>query len=137
MKFLLALLFPITSWASNCNEVQVKIIFDKKPVVTKETLCSEKTPDSMVFYVSKSCVDKKCEILKRKKEDLTIKNYTGNMGSPGFKLCSELGGVPQIFEFAVIGSTLWQSTDRCLFEKDFVEISLLSREWKSFIKKQY
>ena len=135
MKYLIPLLFPFTVMASTCKDYQVKIIFDRKPVITKETFCSQKSFDNMIFYVSKNCVDNKCEVLKRKKTDLVIKDYTSNMGSPGFKLCSELGGIPQIFEFAPAGSNLWQSADRCLFEKDFVEISLLTHQWKTYIKK--
>ncbi len=135
MKLALLLLsIPLISFADTCSDVQVRIIFDRKPVITKETVCSHKTSDNMVFYISKSCVDQKCEILKRRKTDLAIKDYNSNMGSPGFKLCTELGGVPQIFEFSK-DSSLWQSTERCLFEKDFVEISLLTREWKNNIKK--
>ncbi|MBC7713891.1 MAG: hypothetical protein H7177_11160 [Rhizobacter sp.] len=138
MKKLFFTLFILASgnlYAKPCNEVQVRIVFEGRPAVTKETLCSIKTPDNMLFYISKSCEDKKCEILKRKKSKFEIKDYTGNLGSPGFKICDELGGIPQIFEFSR-GSDLWQSTERCLFNKnDFVEISLLTREWKSFIKK--
>lgn len=121
--------------ADICQDYQVKIIFERKAVLSKETLCSHKSSDNMIFYVSKNCADSKCDILKRKKTDLVIKDYTSNIGSPGFKLCNELGGIPQIFEFAPVGSKLWQSADRCLFEKDFVEISLLTKEWKNFIKR--
>ncbi len=135
-KILFLLLFSQNTFAANCESVQVKIIFDRKPVYSKETLCSQKDSDNILFYVSSGCAKGECEILKRKKSTLTIKNYYHNIGSPGFKLCEELGGVPQIFEFLKPKSALWQSTDRCLFNKDFVEISLLTKEWKSYIIKQ-
>ena len=135
LLIVLSIVFSISALASDCNDYQVKIIFDRKAVITKEILCSQKSTDNMIFYVSKNCFDKKCEILKRKKIELIIKDYTSNLGSPGFRLCSELGGIPQIFEFTSTLANLWQSTERCLFEKDFVEISLLTKEWKNYIKK--
>ena len=135
MKFLICLLFLISfsAFAANCDSVQTRIIFYKKAVLAGETLCLMKTADSMIFYLSKSCADKKCEILLRKKTNLIIKDYYSNFGSPGFKLCFELGGVPKIFEFSK-DKVLWQSAERCFFEKDFVEISLLTRLWKNHIK---
>lgn len=136
MKVLILFLLSTTTLWASCDEVETKIIFDKKAVYKKEVICIQKTSDNMIFYVSKSCLDHQCEILKRKKKKLVLKDYHHNIGSPGFKLCEELGGVPQIFEFAKdkkIG--LWQSTERCFFNNDFVEISLLTREWKSSIKK--
>lgn len=137
MKTLIFFLLASTKlWASSCDDVETKIIFDKKEIYKSEVLCLKKTSDNMVFYVSKSCAEDQCEVLKRKKKEILIKDYHHNVGSPGFKLCEELGGVPQIFEFAKdkkIGH--WQSSERCFFGKDFIEISLLTREWKSFIKK--
>lgn len=129
--------FSFHAHANNCQDVQVKIIFDKKTKISKEVLCTKKTPDNMLFYVSRSCVDDGCEILKRKKEMILIKDYYRSIGSPGFKLCEFLGGLPQIFEFSKDQTPKeWESTERCLFgDQDFVEISYLSREWKRFIKR--
>lgn len=122
-------------YAETCEEVKVRIIFNKKAVITKEILCQIKTVDHMLFYISKSCADNACEIMKRKKYRLLIKDYNSNLGSPGFKLCTELDGVPQIFEFSK-GSDIWESSERCLFgARDFVEISYLTREWKALIQK--
>ncbi len=121
--------------AKICENMNVRIIFDKKEVIFKEVICFIKTSDNMLFYLSKSCQEGRCEILKRKKSNIKISNYNANIGSPGFKLCMELGGVPQIFDFSK-DSLSWQSSERCLFEKDFVEISLLTREWKNFITKK-
>lgn len=136
-RIILTIGFLLTfSDVSACEEVDIKIIYDRKTEFSKEILCSQKTSDNMIFYLSKSCVNDGCDILKRKKTTLEIKNYASQMGSPGFKICEALGGIPQIFEFKKIKSSQWQSTERCLFEKnDFVEISLLSRDWKKFIKK--
>lgn len=134
--FLYSVFICILTEVNACEEVEIKIIYDKKEEFSKEILCSKKTADNMIFYLSKGCVDDACDVLKRKKNTLVIKNYNSQIGSPGFKICEALGGIPQIFEFKKSHSTKWESTERCLFEKnEFVEISLLSREWKKFIKK--
>lgn len=134
--FLLATIYSSTLFAKpTCEEAKIKIIFDKKPIITSEILCLRKTAENMVFYISETCAQGECEVLNREKKILEIKDYTSTVGSPGFKLCTELGGVPQIFEYSTKKDKgKWQSTERCLFgAKDFVEISLLVREWKSFI----
>lgn len=119
--------------ADDCFLTTTKIIFNRTPELEKATLCEYKTSDKMLFYVSKKCTKGNCEILKREKKPIVIKNYQSVMGSPGFKLCDALFGVPQIFDF-LDRQKKWQSTERCFFGRDFVEISLLTREWKSFIK---
>jgi len=135
---LMALILTASSkgMAQECQDYQTKIIFDQKTVIEKEVLCKKKTADNTVYYVSKSCAKETCDILVKKKSAIKIKNYTGNMGSPGFKLCFAMGGVPQIFEFqALKNPSEWESSERCFFGKDFVEISLLMREWKGFVNR--
>ena len=132
IKILSVLLFSFNLHAE-CFQVETKIIFDSKPVLAKETLCSLVDSDKMLFYVSKTCSSQQCDILKRTPAPLKINGYYQNLGSPGFKLCEALGGVPQIYEFKKKGKD-WESTDRCMFGKsDFVEISFLSLRWKKFI----
>lgn len=130
---LILFIFSTQLIADDCFQTSTRIIFDRKTEQEAITLCKKKTADKLVFYVSKSCDNDRCEILKRSKKNLPIKSYLGNRGSPGFKLCEELEGLPQIFEFQD-QSKKWQSTERCFFGKeDFVEISLLTYEWKAFI----
>lgn len=135
MKIIIPLvIFFTTTLHAECFKVETKIIFDSKPVLTKETICTIVDADKMLFYVSKSCEDNSCDILKKAPKKIVIKNYYQNLGSPGFKLCEALGGVPQIYEFKKSKAKQSESTDRCLFGKqDFVEISYLSQKWKSFI----
>ena len=132
--FLISFLFSFSLFANtDCFETATKIIFDQKTINEKITLCEKHTSDKMLFYISKSCLDDKCEILSRHKKTLIIKKYINNLGSPGFKLCEELGGGPQIFDFQDRKKN-WQSSERCFFGKaDFVEISFLTKEWKNFI----
>jgi hypothetical protein len=127
------ILFSFSTQAE-CFPVQTKIILGGKTEIEKSTLCKKKMDDEMLFYVSESCDKGLCEILKRPKKNISVKNYKDNIGSPGFKLCEELGGIPQIFEFKTQAGT-WESTERCFFDKaDFVEISLLTREWKQYVQ---
>jgi hypothetical protein len=134
MKMLFLFLLSLNATAA-CFPVTTKIIFSGKEEKEKSVLCEKKTADHMLFYTSESCDGDKCEILKRAPKKIVIKNYKANIGSPGFKLCEELGGVPQIFEFQKLNVKEWQSTERCFFgKKDFVEISLLTHEWKSFVQ---
>lgn len=119
---------------AECLKAETKIIYQRKAEMAEEILC-EKNIGKIVFYVSKSCVNDQCAILKRPKKTLAIKDYHGNFGSPGFKLCAELGGVPQIFDYK-FAKTDWKTAARCFFGKDFVEISLLTQEWKSMINDQ-
>jgi hypothetical protein len=119
-----------------CKNAETRIIYQAKPELSNEVLC-EHSVGKLLFYVSKSCEENsspECEILKRPKKNIVIKNYRSNFGSPGFKLCSELGGVPQIFDFKFNQKDQWKTSERCFFEKDFVEVSLLTNEWKKFIK---
>lgn len=136
MKILiLFFLFPFVLEAE-CFPVTTKIIFQGKAETAKNQLCKKRTKDGMLFFVSKSCEKDQCEILKRTPKNLIIKKYKDSIGSPGFKLCQELGGVPQIFEFQLdlAKEKKWQTSERCYFEReDFVEISLLTHEWKRFI----
>jgi hypothetical protein len=116
-----------------CFETTIKFYYNGKLEFEKNQLCRKSYEDKKTFYISKSCVNDQCEILKRAKKPIEIKDYISNLGSPGFKLCFALDGVPQIFEFEN-QQKKWLSSERCIFKNnDFVEISLLSREWKNLI----
>lgn len=139
LLFFCFLVFSIEASEKSCEMHNVKIIFDKKPIVSNEEMCRFIDEDNSLYYMSKSCLFYGCEVLKKKKGKLVIPNYYGKIGSPGFKLCEELGGVPQIFEFQKksVSKNDWQNTERCLFNKrDFVEISYLTKEWKTYIKSE-
>lgn len=133
MKIIILLLSVNSLFAKDCFETTTKIIYMKKAEIETVTLCKNKTSDKMLFYTSASCLNNKCEILKRTKKKIAIPDYTGSIGSPGFKLCQSLGGIPQIFDFQD-ESKLWKNSERCFFgREDFVEISLLTHNWKNYI----
>lgn len=119
---------------AECENYQIKIIFEGKDVFTKEVMCAIKDEENMRYYVSQSCKNEDCEIFKKNIKPLKIKNYFSRVGSPGFKLCDHLGGVPQIFSFKKNSEKNWQTSERCLMNlSDFIEISLLTDKWKKHI----
>lgn len=124
------------SFASSCNDYKIKIVYNKKDQLSKEKMCTFIDEDKTLYYMSESCLFYGCSVLKKKKENLVIPDYHSKIGSPGFKLCLELGGLPQILEFSLPSDNgHWQSTERCLLnEKDFIEISFLTKEWKNLVK---
>lgn len=133
MKMIILFLWINSLFAKDCFETTTKIIYMKKIEVEKTTLCKKTTTDKMLFYISPSCQNDQCEILKRTKKKIVIPSYMKNTGSPGFKLCHALGGIPQSFDFQD-EKKLWNSTERCIFNRDdFIEISLLTHDWKKFI----
>ncbi|MBP9681304.1 MAG: hypothetical protein KBD76_07860 [Bacteriovorax sp.] len=134
-KWLTLFFWSSTLCASDCTPARIKMINFQKEVITQEVICFlPPASNRNTYIVSESCVEKKCEILKREKKPIIINHYMKNFGSPGFKLCDALGGSPQIFEFQV-NTDKYLSTERCLFgENDFVEIALLSHEWKHLIE---
>lgn len=122
-----------------CFPAEIKVINHGQEELSKETLCGVTEEKGLLFYVSKGCEDNQCEILKRPFKTLVIKDYRGNIGSPGFKLCRALEGMPQIFEWKNTDSSeknKWSAAERCFFGKEFVEIPLLTKKWKPFIKKK-
>lgn len=108
---------------------KTQIIFKGKKEISDEEICFI-NKEGITFLVSKSCEKLQCELLKKKIKNITIPENNLSIGSPGFKLCYELGGVPQIFEFTKSNSNS-ETTDRCFYGKsDFVEISLLIDIWR-------
>lgn len=82
------------------------------------------------LLISKNCMKKKCEVYKALENVAGVKMEIFNpVGNPGFNLCNEIGGFPQIIEF--YDSVEWYKLNRCYFSKDksFVDTSYLIKEW--------
>lgn len=80
--------------------------------------------------ISKNCLRKKCEVYTALKNVADSKmEIFSPVGNPGFNLCNELGGFPQIIEF--YDSVEWYKLNRCYFSKDksFIDTSFLISEW--------
>jgi len=132
--FLIALSYTGLVYSSTCEDMKIKIIYDRKTKINKEKMCRFIESDKTMYFMSESCLFYACDVLKKKKVKLVIPDYYSSIGSPGFKLCRDLGGLPQIYEYQEKQNKNWESTERCIFnDKDFVEISFLTYEWKNYI----
>jgi hypothetical protein len=63
--------------------------------------------------LSKNCQQKKCRAFEDKRK-FKISLLVSQIGKPGFKLCRELGGQPEIVNFFVQNRSY--KLDRCLFK---------------------
>jgi len=122
-----------------CFESKSGYILKQKEISTKENICSIEFQDK-IFYVSKKCFDQKKLIpcshgFQEPLKEMEIKGLLGEFGSPGFKICYELKGEPQIFTFKSPVSNEIEETDRCLFKNgEWLEIPLLVERYKGKLK---
>jgi hypothetical protein len=80
--------------------------------------------------VSKNCINGKCKVLKALSDILGTKlKIYSDVGNPGFNLCHEIGGYPQIIEF--FDSVNWYKLNRCTFNEDqsYLDVGLLLHKW--------
>jgi hypothetical protein len=133
MKALLLINLINFTYASECFNSKSTIIFNHEKKSEDFKICIY-SHEKINYLVSESCLDLKCSLLNQKIEGIEIPDRKFNIGSPGFKLCYVLGGVPQIFDYINL-SQKNETTDRCLFGKnDFVENSLLIDLWRGVVK---
>lgn len=117
----------IVDGALACEKFKTRFVLNKKTVTSTEKLCFENEKPS-----SENCIpllNPKCAFSKMKKE-LSIKQFIGPVGSPGFGLCHSLGGSPQIYEVEIKKGE-WKNFDRCFTpdKKDFIDIDLLVKHY--------
>ena len=128
MLILELFLFSLSGFASekfllpdHCISGQIRYVRYGKELIENADYCfdSKKT-----LFISKNCVLKKGKCLalisQRKPDDL-VSEY----GSPGFKLCYQINGLPQIVDF--FDGESWIASNRCFFESDksFINTDLL------------
>ena len=94
-----------------CEKGQIRSVTAGKAEVTDVTFCYDKATKSQLF--SPNCRSKKCVAFEYP-EGLRFKDFVGPTGSPGFKVCRKVGGVPRIVEFSVSGK--WYKLDQCNFQ---------------------
>ena len=117
-----ALFFCFHCEAYVCENIDISYIYDRKEIHEKIEFCTIEEK-GLSYLVSKSCLKKNCGLLKADKEKISQLKLITQIGSPGFHLCRELGGLGQIFKLKKMQKTL--ETQRCLIGQDFVELSLL------------
>ena len=132
--------FSLSSLASEkCFESKSGYILKQKEITQKEYVCSVEFQEK-IFYVSKKCFDQKKSLpcahgFQEPIKVMEIKGLLGEFGSPGFKICYELKGEPQIFTFKSAISNEVEETNRCLFKNgEWLEIPLLVERYKGKLK---
>lgn len=122
--------------ASECGPGKIKYIFNQKEVIKDIDLCVLEEKRGIIL-LSPSCKDQSCkEIMDPHKRPINLSKYSETLGSPGFKVCKELGGKPQILEFLFPSKYKkdWQQSSRCIFnENTFVSNNFLLKLWKGYI----
>ena len=105
--------------AEKCVDGKIRVVTFSETKVYREKICYS---DNVVNFHSASCKKQKCSAFKVQKR-YYIGEFIGAIGTPGFKLCREMGGAPEIVE--VFAEGLWHSTDRCIFRDGFVDTDTL------------
>ena len=133
-KLTIALLLTFSTFAGEiCSSGKIKYTFKQKEKIESVQLCESSDKYGEMIY-SKNCKGLKCKILKEPfKRPVNLKKYAQAIGSPGFKVCRELKGSPQIIKYQ-INKSEWKQDSRCIFNKStFVSINVLMEIWKDFI----
>lgn len=122
--FLALITFLLTSAAGaqdfdKCISGQIRVQSFGEVKVTRENYCYDQ---ELVNFVSESCRHRKCEAF-RGAYRYYAQDFLGPFGTPGFKLCRELGGSPEIVDFFAKGA--FQRSDRCVFKDGFVDTDTL------------
>jgi hypothetical protein len=129
-KILLCLFLPCTALAAPiCKTVDVKIpLFDAPAATEKKELCEhgkEQWSSPLCANNPANCKSEWKKFITTKKIDI---KYNG-FGSPGFELCSRLGGTPIMAK--IIWNAKEQSTDFCAFEKEgYVDLELVQASYR-------
>ena len=106
----------MTCLSSSTGKIQY--ILDKKKVEKKASYCFKvNTPQIESLSCVVDCEAKQFKTFK--------KRFSGNIGSPGFKLCAKgYLGRPQILKYW--DRSKWVNTSRCIFEdKSFIDLGRL------------
>jgi hypothetical protein len=107
---------------------KLRYIYQSKEQTIDSSYCFNQTRNSLYSKNCKeNCIAKKIvRDYSHKKMDL----FNSGVGSPGFTLCYEMKGEPQIVEFS--DGKAWFKLDRCVFSKDnsYVDTGSLMKYWR-------
>lgn len=117
----------------SCTKGSIRYIHNKKIKKENIVFCIDQDKRDKFIY-SKNCKGLMCDQVKEPwRKGIDLGKYPSSVGSPGFKVCRELGGSPQIIEFQ-INDGEWNQSSRCMFNnKTFVSNNLLIKLWKPYI----
>lgn len=132
--FIIILLFsPFVSGEEICGVGKIKYILKQKEVIKTVSMCENIKKFGEYIY-SINCRALDCRFVKDPyKKPISLKKYARSVGSPGFKVCRELKGSPQIIQYQ-LNSKEWKQDARCIFGKSsFVSNHILMSIWKDYI----
>ncbi len=121
---LVCLDFSLHAESIGCIKGKIRFVEGKKEIIQNEDYCYESLPRKI--YSSGKCKESfKCFAQMTKPIHLKKMDVAGQVGSPGFKICEKIGGVPQIMEFW--DEEEWIKTSRCLFkDSSYVDIGTIA-----------
>lgn len=104
---------------------KIKFIFKNETKIEAASYCFSADHS---YFLSSDCRQKPCAALGKGLKKIPDSALTGKLGSPGFKLCRQAGGDPQLLEYT--DGEHWWPADRCLFPRDgsFVDTGILVRK---------
>jgi hypothetical protein len=127
MLISLALFLTASVFASDltCQKGDFRMPYDgSTKVISSQNYCYNK--DRTELY-SKDCQNHKCAAFNVDIK-VTSSGIMDENSNPGFNLCRQLGGKPELLEFEA--SKEWFSLDRCLFKDgSYVNTSELIRHY--------
>lgn len=133
------ILLPLSAFAGKdfgCIDGQIRFIEGKSEKIIKEKYCY----DALLrkIYSSGQCrPNTKCMADFDRPIVLKLADVSGETGSPGFKICEKINGVPQIMEFW--DGDRWIKTARCVFKDgSYTDTGSLSSkvEYSDVVKKE-
>tara|TARA_R110002072_G_scaffold534_7_gene4219 strand:+ start:115086 stop:115481 length:396 start_codon:yes stop_codon:yes gene_type:complete len=131
------MLFSLPTMAlEECNVGTIEFTNKQKKIQKKMSFCFDQDKRDKYIY-SKNCKGLKCKpLLLPEKRPVDISKYKFSVGSPGFKVCRELKGSPQIIKYQLGKDKKWNQSARCIFDDEtFVSTNLLFKIWKGLIIK--
>ena len=98
--------------AGSCYKSSIRSEYFGTERVTQSYFC---TNGEKTVLISKNCQKKSCDAY-RKESAKGVSGIFSEVGNPGFTLCRNLKGKPEIIEFLVAGK--WYKLNRCIFKSD-------------------
>ncbi|UYL07480.1 hypothetical protein B9G69_010530 [Bdellovibrio sp. SKB1291214] len=118
---ILATTFSFAQAPLTCEKGLLRETTNGKTSEIKATYCFN---DDKTILASKGCGKLDCKIAFRKTKFIDKSKVQSTSSNPGFNLCRELEGIPQIVEFKA--GPDWYRLDRCTFKDgNFVSTSEL------------
>jgi hypothetical protein len=107
---------------------KMKYILNKKEIIIYENFCFNNDRN---ILISKNCYHNQACIALKFRNIANQNLFNKGIGTPGFNLCYQLNGIPQILDFN--DGKNWFHLDRCQFKQDgsFIDTGSLINIWSN------